>query len=71
MVAKQIGPVVAVRPAIAVERLPETWSGKILRGTMRAIADGKAYGTPARIDDPVVLDEMATALKARGLAGAA
>ena len=42
--------------------LPKTRSGKILRGTMRKIADGKQYKTPATIEDPGVLDEIKTAL---------
>jgi propionyl-CoA synthetase len=53
-----------------VERLPKTRSGKILRGTMRRIADGEEYRVPATIDDPAILDEIADALKAHGLAKA-
>jgi len=53
-----------------VERLPKTRSGKILRGTMRRIADGEEYATPATIEDPAVLDEMTEALRSIGYAKA-
>jgi len=66
-VREQIGPVAAFRKACVVERLPKTRSGKILRGTMRAIADGRDYRTPATIDDPAILDEIREALGALGL----
>jgi propionyl-CoA synthetase len=46
-----------------VERLPKTRSGKILRSTMRRIADGEEYTTPPTIDDPAILDEIAAALE--------
>ena len=52
---------------ITVGRLPKTRSGKILRGTMKKIADGEAWSMPATIDDPAILDEIAAALKGRGL----
>jgi propionyl-CoA synthetase len=64
MVRDQIGAVAVFKRALMVERLPKTRSGKILRGTMRAIADGREYRVPSTIDDPVVLDEIAAALKA-------
>ena len=48
---------------MVVERLPKTRSGKILRGTMRKIADGESYQMPATIDDPAVLTEIADALR--------
>jgi propionyl-CoA synthetase len=51
-----------------VNRLPKTRSGKILRGTMRKIADGEAYKMPSTIDDPVILSEIETALKEIGYA---
>jgi len=63
LVRERIGPVASFKTALVVERLPKTRSGKILRGTMRRIADGEAYATPATIDDPAVLDEMADALR--------
>ena len=64
----RIGPVAAFKLAITVGRLPKTRSGKILRGTMKRIADGDGWSMPATIDDPPVLDEIAAALKAKGLA---
>jgi propionyl-CoA synthetase len=68
MIRHDIGPVAAFKTAIVVERLPKTRSGKILRGTMSAIADGEAWNMPATIDDPAVLDEIAVALKGIGYA---
>ena len=66
LVREKIGPVAAFRLACVVERLPKTRSGKILRGTMAAIADGEDYKTPATIDDPAVLDEIQQALAQLG-----
>ncbi|MGH7073288.1 MAG: hypothetical protein ACREFD_03705, partial [Stellaceae bacterium] len=60
-----------LKAAIIVERLPKTRSGKILRGTMRKIADGEEWRMPATIDDPVILDEIGEHLKEVGLAKAA
>ena len=57
-----VGPIATPRDVYVVPRLPKTRSGKILRGTMRNIADGKHYKTPATIDDPQVLSEIASAL---------
>jgi propionyl-CoA synthetase len=68
LVREKIGPVAAFKLAITINRLPKTRSGKILRGTMKKIADREAWTLPATIDDPVVLDEIASALKSRGLA---
>jgi len=62
IVRSQVGAIATPRDIYVVQRLPKTRSGKILRGTMRNIADGKAFKTPATIDDPVVLDEIASAL---------
>ncbi len=62
LVRNKIGPVAAFKNAIVVKRLPKTRSGKILRATMRAIADGTEWKLPATIDDPVVLDEITHAL---------
>jgi propionyl-CoA synthetase len=67
LVRDRIGPVAAFKLAIVVPRLPKTRSGKILRGTMKKIADHTPWTLPATIDDPVVLDEITDALKARGL----
>lgn len=69
LVREKIGPVAAFKLAITVNRLPKTRSGKILRGTMKKIADRDAWSMPATIDDPVVLDEIASALKGRRLGG--
>ncbi len=66
LVRETIGPVAAFKLAVVVERLPKTRSGKILRATMISIADAKDYKSPATIDDPVVLDEIAQALKSLG-----
>jgi propionyl-CoA synthetase len=63
LVRERIGPVAAFKRAIAIERLPKTRSGKILRATMKKIADEDAWSMPATIDDPAVLDEIADALK--------
>ncbi|WP_394196926.1 propionate-CoA ligase PrpE [Litoreibacter albidus] len=65
-VRDQIGPVAAFKLACVVDRLPKTRSGKILRGTMVSIADGKDFKMPATIDDPAILDEIAVALKGLG-----
>jgi propionyl-CoA synthetase len=70
LVRERIGPVVAFKAAVVVERLPKTRSGKILRGTMRRIADGDEYSTPPTIDDPATLGEMEDALRGIGYASA-
>ena len=69
LVRERIGPVAAFKTAVVVARLPKTRSGKILRGTMRRIADSEDYTTPATIDDPAILDEIAVALAGVGYAG--
>jgi propionyl-CoA synthetase len=61
-----IGPVAAFKAATVVKRLPKTRSGKILRGTVKRMADGTAYTTPPTIDDPVILEEIAERLRALG-----
>ena len=63
LVRDRIGPVASFKQATVVARLPKTRSGKILRGTMRKIADGDPYTAPATIDDPAVLEEIDEALK--------
>lgn len=68
LVREKIGPVAAFKQAVIIERLPKTRSGKILRGTMRSIADAKDYKMPATIDDPAILDEIAETLKTIGYA---
>jgi propionyl-CoA synthetase len=67
LVREKIGPVAAFRLAITVGRLPKTRSGKILRGTMKKIADGESWTMPATIDDPAILDEIGGALKGKGI----
>jgi propionyl-CoA synthetase len=67
LVRDKIGPVAAFKLAITVPRLPKTRSGKILRGTMKKIADGEAWSMPATIDDPAILDEIGGALKGKGV----
>jgi len=62
IVRERIGPVAFFKKALVVGRLPKTRSGKILRKTMRAIADGDPWTAPATIDDPAILDEIATVL---------
>ena len=57
-----VGPIATPRDIVVVARLPKTRSGKILRGTMRKIADGKEYKVPATIEDPAVLEEISEAL---------
>ena len=66
---EKIGPVAAFKLCMVVQRLPKTRSGKILRGTMRSIADGEPWKMPATIDDPVILDEIAEALRGLGYPG--
>ncbi|MHB9114123.1 MAG: propionyl-CoA synthetase [Thermoleophilia bacterium] len=68
MVRDQVGAVASFRVATVVSRLPKTRSGKILRGTMRKIADSEAYTTPSTIDDPAILDEIADSLRTVGYA---
>jgi propionyl-CoA synthetase len=62
LVRQKIGPVAAFKKVVVVDRLPKTRSGKILRGTMKKIADGQEYKMPATIDDPAILDEITEAL---------
>ncbi|MCP4129360.1 MAG: propionyl-CoA synthetase [Gammaproteobacteria bacterium] len=68
MVREKIGPVAAFKLVIIVERLPKTRSGKILRGTMKKIADGQDFKVPATIDDPAILSEISDALNSIGYA---
>ncbi|MGA3140479.1 MAG: propionyl-CoA synthetase [Xanthobacteraceae bacterium] len=63
LIREKIGPVAAFKRAITVARLPKTRSGKILRGTMKKIADGESWTMPATIEDPKALDEVDAALK--------
>tara|TARA_B100000686_G_scaffold346592_1_gene433597 strand:- start:612 stop:1892 length:1281 start_codon:yes stop_codon:yes gene_type:complete len=66
MVRDSIGPVASFKTAVIVKRLPKTRSGKILRGTMRKIADGESYEIPPTIDEPASLEEIAQDLGSAG-----
>jgi propionyl-CoA synthetase len=63
LIRERIGPVAAFKTALVVKRLPKTRSGKILRGTMRTIADGEPYAVPATIEDPAALPEIEAILR--------
>jgi len=65
MVRDQIGAVASLRLVLIVDRLPKTRSGKILRATMRKIADDEEFQVPSTIDDPLILDEIRSALELR------
>ncbi len=66
LVRERIGPVAAFKTVAVVKRLPKTRSGKILRGTMKKMADGVEYGVPATIDDPAILGEIGDSLRSLG-----
>jgi propionyl-CoA synthetase len=66
MVRDRVGPVASFKVATVVKRLPKTRSGKIVRGTIKKIADGAAYQVPPTIDDPAILDEIKADLAAIG-----
>ncbi len=68
IVREQVGPVASFKQVGVVSRLPKTRSGKVLRGTMRQIADGEPYRVPPTIDDPATLDEVRSALERLGYA---
>src|SRR5262249_35668821 len=67
LVRKAIGPVAALKTVMGVKRLPKTRSGKILRGTMRQIADGEPWKPPATSDDPAILEETPLGMVERGM----
>jgi propionyl-CoA synthetase len=71
LVRERIGPVASFRLAITVTRLPKTRSGKILRATIKKIADGEPWTIPATIEDATVLDEIRAVLTAKGIVTAA
>jgi len=66
MVREQMGAIASLKQAVVVDRLPKTRSGKILRGTMRSIADGETYPVPSTIDDPAILGEIEEAVETIG-----
>jgi propionyl-CoA synthetase len=68
MIREEIGAIACFKQAVIVKRLPKTRSGKILRGTMRKIADGKEYSVPSTIDDPAILEEIKDAITRIGYA---
>jgi len=67
LVRDKVGPVASFKLAITVQRLPKTRSGKILRGTIKKIADGEPWAMPATIEDPKVLEEIGVAMKGHGV----
>ena len=69
LVRERIGPVAAFKTVRVVGRLPKTRSGKILRGTIKKIADKADFKIPATIDDPAILDEIGAILSTRPIAG--
>ncbi|MET4073128.1 AMP-binding protein [Hymenobacter sp. UYCo722] len=66
-VRARIGGLACFKQVLVVARLPKTRSGKILRKTMRQLADGEDFALPATIDDPLILDEIRAALARRGV----
>jgi propionyl-CoA synthetase len=66
LVRERIGPVAAFKDARVVARLPKTRSGKILRGSIRRIADGEVAPVPPTIEDPAALDEIGRVLGQTG-----
>ncbi|MDB5268103.1 MAG: prpE [Hymenobacter sp.] len=66
-VRAQIGALACFRAVLVVKRLPKTRSGKILRKTLRQLADGEDFPLPATIDDPLILDEIRAGLQRRAL----
>jgi propionyl-CoA synthetase len=69
-VKTRVGRVSAFNLVVAIDRLPKTRSGKVLRGTMAKIADGVEWSMPATIDDPVILDEITGGAENIGLSKA-
>jgi len=66
LMREKIGPIASFKEVLVVKRLPKTRSGKILRGTIKKIADGTPYQVPATIDDPLVLAEIRDSLNQQG-----
>jgi propionyl-CoA synthetase len=67
MVRSRLGPVVAFKTAVVVPRLPKTRSGKLLRGVIQKMADGKEYKAPPTIDDPAALVDVQEHLARAGV----
>lgn len=70
LIREQVGAVAFFRNALIVKRLPKTRSGKILRKTIRQIADGESFVMPSTIDDPAILDEIKARLAGRFIGNA-
>jgi len=68
LVRNKVGPVANLKQIGIVARLPKTRSGKVLRGTMRKMADGEPFQIPATIDEPAVLGDIGKALRSLGYA---
>jgi propionyl-CoA synthetase len=66
MVRNEIGALACLKDVAVVPRLPKTRSGKILRATMRKIADGEEFTVPSTIEDPAALQEIEGAAKTIG-----
>ncbi len=66
LVRDKVGPVASFKNSVIVKRLPKTRSGKIVRGTIKHIAEGTPYTVPATIDDPATLVEIAADLGTLG-----
>ncbi len=66
LVREKIGPIACFKTATIVDRLPKTRSGKIVRGTVKKIADGVPYRMPPTIEDPTVIDEITASLSSIG-----
>jgi len=66
LVRNKVGPVASFKSSVIVKRLPKTRSGKIVRGTIKKIAEGTEYTVPATIDDPATLTEIAADLATLG-----
>ena len=62
MVREQLGAVYSYKASVVVKALPKTRSGKVLRATMKKIAQGQPYAIPATIDDPNILVQIENAL---------
>ena len=66
-VRARIGALACFRQVVVVKRLPKTRSGKILRKTLRELADGEVFAVPSTIDDPLILEEICAELRRRGI----
>ena len=57
-VREAVGAIACLRRVYVVDRLPKTRSGKLLRRTLRELADGEDPTVPSTIDDPATLNEI-------------